>query len=330
MEIGSYYNFFSNSRDKKLFFNSGREAIKFIINNLNSKRCLIPNYLCKSIYDCFTQFDFYKINNNLSIDFENIELLINNNTYDLILVINYFGYIDESLPLIKDLCSNKQIIILEDFTHNLFSDNLYGDICISSFRKTLSTPYGAIVIVRNKNIFFKQKTTINIFYILLNTLKIFSMGLKSYDKLKFIWYPLLNYCENKVECIKYDGFDYINHLFYKYYLTIENKNQRIDNIKYIHANSIVKTPDKFIDTYFCYPIFCKDKAERDSMRNYLISKKIYCPIYWPLDFDKHNNCNHYIADRIIALPIDHRYDTTHMNYILSNLNTIYSGNRIAN
>ena len=100
MEIGSFYNMYFNknpfnikiqSEKKDLFFISGRIAIKYIIENLNCKKCLIPNYLCESIYSCFDNFDYYNIDNNFNIDLDNLSDLISTNprSYDLILITRF-------------------------------------------------------------------------------------------------------------------------------------------------------------------------------------------------------------------------------------------------
>ena len=52
----------------------------------------------------------------------------------------------------------------------------------------------------------------------------------------------------------------------------------------------------------------------------LINNKIYCPIYWEINFDKDKLCNHFISDRIIAIPIDQRYNINDMKYIIKLIN----------
>ena len=159
MEIGSDFNL-NIKKENNLFFVSGRIAINNILNsvikNKNSK-CLIPNYLCDSIFYCFDNYDLYKIDNNLNIDINYLKDKIQNNNYKLIFIINYFGNIDKNIDIIKNLCEEQNIIIIEDFTHNLYSSNLFGDISICSYRKTLSTPFGAIVIDKHNLLKIKKK-----------------------------------------------------------------------------------------------------------------------------------------------------------------------------
>lgn len=323
MEIGSDFNL-NIKKENNLFFASGRIAIKNIldkfIKNKNDK-CLVPNYLCDSIFYCFTNFEFYKINNELNIDIEYLKDKIQNNSYKLIFIINYFGKIDKNINIIKNLCKNKNILIIEDFTHNLYSTNLYGDVSICSYRKTLATPFGAIVIDQHNLLKIKQKSYFNLKYLFYNLLKINGMLFKNIHYFKFIWYPLLKYCENNLKYIDYNGFDYMNYLFYKYYYDSDNRLIRLNNYKLL--NETLKYKSILNENlYFTYPMYIESNEKRDKIRELCSIKKLYCPIYWPLNFDKENKCNHYISNHILCIPIDQRYDKKNMNFIINLINNL--------
>lgn len=323
MEYGSVYNT-RIIKEKNLFFMSGRIAIKNILKNIlnPSDKCLIPNYLCESIFNCFDNYDFYKISNGFMIDLIYLTNLILKKKYKVIYIINYFGYIDSNIMKIKSLCNKNNIYIIEDYTHNIYSKNLYGDICLCSYRKSLETPFGCIVIDKNNIMNIFQKIEFNILYIIFVLLKLVMMILKNYKYLKFVWRPLLLFCENKLDNIKYSNFDYINHFFYKYYNSKLNLNIRKKNFKILHSNLKIKTLDIFVNTYFTYPIFLKNQNERDNLVKKLIKKKIYCPYYWNLDFDKHNKCNKHLVENMMCIPIDQRYNEKDMLYI-SNIINLY-------
>ena len=339
--VGSFYNMYfkktpfdieihSNKGD--LFFISGRVAIKYILENLGCKKCLIPNYLCSSIYHCFDCFDYYNIDNNFNIDIEYLTNLIcqKKNTYDLVFIINFFGHIDKNIDKIKCLCKRRNILILEDFTHNLFSNSLYGDICISSFRKTLPTPFGSIVKINSDRIDIKHCTRINLYYLYLNVVKIVGSILKNISCFKWIWRPMLVYCENNVENLNYSGFDYINHFFYNYYYDSDIQLIREQNLVYLKDNLSYPINKNFNGTYFCYVMNCLDQNHRDKLLKFLISKNIYCPVYWPLNFDKNNKCNHFINKRLLMVPIDQRYNKDNMKYIIDCIKSFYEINYLKN
>lgn len=322
MEIGSDYNLNLKLNTNKIFFASGRIAIKNILNYIlqYNEKSLIPNYLCDSIYNCFNNFDFYKINNVFEIDIEYLINLIKKNKYKLIFIINYFGYVDKNIKTISKICKKYNIVVIEDFTHNIYTETFYGDISLCSYRKSLPSPFGAVVIYNNDKLNFNKKISINFIYIFLVFYKLIGMFLKNYLCIKWIWRPILLFCERNIDKIKYNDFDFINHIFYKYYYDIKDKTIRMQNMEYLNNNLKIKTLQKFTDTYFCFPIFFKNEEERNITRQKLIENKIYCTVYWPLDFDTNNECNHYITNHILCIPIDQRYDIKNMEYIKKILN----------
>jgi len=323
MEYGSVYDL-KILKEKNLFFLSGRTGIKNILKNLlkTNDKCLIPNYLCESIFNCFNNYDYYKISDDFSIDFIHLKKLIEKNNYKIIYIINYFGYIDSNIEKIKKLCKEHNLYIIEDFTHNNFSKKLYGDICLCSYRKSLETPFGCIVIDKNNLLNIDQKVKFNVLYILFVFLKLFMMILKNFSIIKFIWRPSLLFCENNIDKIKYSNFDYINHFFYKYYNNISNMTARKKNFEIIHSNLKIKTLDKFVGTYFTYPIFLKNSLQRNNLVKNLIKERIYCPYYWCMDFDKNNDCNKKLVENMLCIPIDQRYNEKDMLYI-SNIINLY-------
>ena len=326
MEIGSFYNLnFVKThqicdKSNNLFYFSGRIAIKEILKkNGHNKYCLIPNYLCDSIYNCFNNFGFYQISNNFEIDLNSIKQQIKDNDVKLIYIINYFGYIDKNIHEIVDICHDHNIIVVEDFTHNMYSDKLYGDVCICSYRKSLATPFGSIVIDKSGNM-KQSRCAMGFLYIFMCFLKIFGMMLKNFFWLKKIWRKILVYCENNVNKINCTYFDYINHIFYKYYYNRTDIEVRKRNIKFLHENLKIITLDKFKDTYFTYPIIFESREIRDTIRKILINNCVYCPIYWSLDFDSDNECNHYLSNRILCIPVDQRYNLENMRFIVGIVN----------
>lgn len=145
------------------------------------------------------------------------------------------------------------------------------------------------------------------------------MFLKNYISIKWIWRPILLFCEKYMNKISYKNYDYLNNFFYKYYYDSTNKYIRLVNMEYLVDKLNIKTLDKFKKTYFTYPILFKTKETRDKIRKNLIENAIFCPIYCPLKFDKTNTTNQYITDHILCIPIDQRYNITNMEYIVKKI-----------
>ena len=124
IEIGSdfYLNFSSDYKfkdfyyyNKSIFFPSIRCILRRLVNKNKDSKYLLPNYLCDSIMNNFlnTDYSFFKLDNNLNIDYAYLIELINRNKYDFIYIINYFGKHDKNLNEIVKLCNEKKITIIE-------------------------------------------------------------------------------------------------------------------------------------------------------------------------------------------------------------------------
>ena len=328
MEIGSFFNLYLNgnpftmvnhSTPHDVFMVSGRQAIKHVVERLECKRCLVPNYLCESVHGCFDEFDYYRIGSDFSIDVQYLREVISEEGggYDLILVTNFFGKVDTNIGDVVSLCRDHDIIILEDFTHNLFSKKLYGDICIASFRKILPTPFGAIL--RSNTYKLRVEQIPSIEYIWVNLVKLLGTFLKNSVWLKWLWRPMLVYSENAIESVEYAGHDFVNRFFYDYYYDPEIVRTRKKNIDYLETG--LKKRNLMRGTYFCYTIECASEKERNALRAHMTKRNVYCPIYWPLDFDNAGECNHDLNKNILSFPIDQRYNETHMKYIVECYNS---------
>ena len=323
MEFGSDFTLCIH-KETTLFYVSGRVAIKKVLKTIcvPNDMCLIPNYLCDTIFNCFEHHDFYTIKDNLQIDFEYLKNAINMRIYKVIFIINFFGNIDDNIVNICELCRLNNIIVIEDFTHNLYSNRLYGDICICSYRKSLGTPYGCIVIDSNKLLNIEQNIYIDSSYLYCMGMKIIGMFFKNIYYLKWLWYPLLVNCELNINNVEYVGFDYVNYLLYKYYYDNDNKFTRMRNYKYLNTNLKYKSILEYTsdELYFTYPIMFETTAIRDSIRQKCINHNIYCPIYWTLNFDKYNKCNTNISSHILCVPIDQRYNIHDLKKICEYIN----------
>lgn len=315
MFIGSFFNI-KLINDYNLFFVSGRIALKTIINKLmtNNDKCLIPDYLCESIFKQFTNFDFYNINDDFNINIKDLLEKINLKNYKLIYIINYFGRIDKNINYIKKICNDKNIIILEDYTHNLYSKKLYGDICLCSYRKSIESPYGCIVKDHKKILNINQKIKFNFKYLFVNILKILIMILKNNIYFKSLFFNINNYLENEIDNLNYAEFDYINYFFFKMCFNAKNILKKKKNFNYLKSKIKIK-PIVISNSFFTYPILFNSEKERDEYKNYLVKNNIYCFILWPMEFN-----NNKLSKKILCIPIDQRYNLKHMNYISKIIN----------
>ena len=150
-EIGSYFNFdcsaFKNqyiSNTNMKFYFSGRNAIKTIVHDLVIDRILLPNYSCESINNSIIcEKEYFEITGDFKIDIDNLYTKLKD--YKYIYIIDFFGKKDDFMSEISTFCKSHGIMIIQDFTHDIFN-NLYGDVCLCSYRKWLPTCFGCMVV----------------------------------------------------------------------------------------------------------------------------------------------------------------------------------------
>lgn len=140
-------------------------SIKVIIDSLRiqpNEFVLLPSYLCPSIIEPFAQagvkYDFYKMNEGLLPDLEDIERKAVNGL-KAVLFIDFFGIPqrDYLANLVTGLRS-KGIVVIQDTVQSWLNNEpyLYGDFCFNSLRKF--SPFEASVLFSKNSLSFSSKT----------------------------------------------------------------------------------------------------------------------------------------------------------------------------
>jgi len=330
-----------NSKKNMLFLSSGREALKYILKlDINiSDEILLPAYLCKSVLkpvkELNIEFQFYTVNKDLSINFEDLRNKITENTTH-ILVVNYFGK-QHNLKKLKDL-TNDKVMILEDITHTFFNKNIKdnsADYQFASLRKWFSIPDGGLIQTNNKLDIKLDKNPYNEFTfknllasILKKSylddqfnkkdyyLKVYEEASKFYDNKKITPASITNISREILN--KYD-FELL-------------RNRRTNNYDFLysiikndfkkHINPLTQKLDKS-ETPLGLPIICN---RRDDLRKYLINNDIYPPIHWNLPNEilvEEFKLSHEVSNNILTIPCDHRYEIKDMRRIIKVLNKFY-------
>lgn len=94
------------------------------------------------------------------------------------------------------------------------------------------------------------------------------------------------------------------------------KNRRTENFAYLHEKlgKTNKLNLKIPEGAFMYPLYIENGAE---IRKALQQKKIYIPTLWPYVFELcgENDREYKMAQNILPLPVDQRYNTEDMEYM---------------
>jgi dTDP-4-amino-4,6-dideoxygalactose transaminase len=147
--------------DRHILLTSGRAALKLLARSLKLGRkdeVLLPSYLCKEILKPFREegvrTTFYKVDDALNADVDDIENKLSKNT-KVLLFIHYFGFLQPDTGRIRSLCTRNGTFLIEDLVQSFLTTfggkplGAVGDAAISSYRKWIPIPDGALLGVNN-------------------------------------------------------------------------------------------------------------------------------------------------------------------------------------
>jgi perosamine synthetase len=146
---------------KVIYFHKARAAIRYaceIINIKSGDNVLAPAYNCGVEIDPIIKsgaiISLYRIDENGQIDVTDLQKKIDVNT-KIIYITYYFGF-PQPVQLIRKICDEKGIYLIEDCALSLFSKNSdgtkigsIGDISIFNLYKTMPLPYGGAMAINN-------------------------------------------------------------------------------------------------------------------------------------------------------------------------------------
>ena len=305
------------------FMMSGRCGSYFCLCDIGlydqKKVAYVPIYTCETVLAPFVKagykLKFYEIDRNLHSVFDPAVL----DEISLISLCGYYGFVNYDHEFVK-ACKDRGIVILEDVTHSLLSEDGIDPLCGyvgGSFRKWMGVPCGGIAVKMNGK--FNCKTlpphpehldlrirTINepgndLFWkgeMLLR--KIFD----SYASDESSEYTLRHADLSEISRKRRENYSAI----------LAGLKQDLMGIHVIFP----ELPDETVPSHFV--IFAD---ERDALQNYLSERSIHSTVYWPVspfvDLEGHETAR-YIYDHILAVPCDQRYTPEDMLRISEALN----------
>jgi len=150
---------------KQSYYLQARRAFAALLQYIDMKpgdRILLPAYIGWSENEGSGVFDpinecglipvFYHLDRKLNICVEDCKDKIKNSGAKVILIIHYFGFVDESTKEICEYAKENGIIVVEDAAHALFTDHIgmacgrYGDYTLYSLHKMLPFNDGGVLV----------------------------------------------------------------------------------------------------------------------------------------------------------------------------------------
>lgn len=297
-------------------FSNGRSALHYLLRYLKPKTFWLPAYSCLSLAEAAKktqcQLKFFPLNENLSPDCNYLHKHLRSG--DVVLVIDYFGRNPDTefLTLRK---KTKNIHWIEDRAQALLpAPQPWGDFILYSPRKLLGVPDGGIVVSPYTKLpkRITEKAILNANFI--------DPSLLRYEDEKevnnVIWYKTYVKTEKaiRVSATKMSNIS-------RYILANANPklmaNKRKQNyaalMKQLEEIALLPKDDKgFIPSGF--PIRIKD---RKKVAAFLHKNDIFAAHHWPelASPAKGFSAEHALAEQILTLPCDYRYDTSDMEHM---------------
>lgn len=312
-------------------FDSGRSALMFLLKKLNPKKVLLPAHNCVTVVDVFKNlnidYDFYKINDDLSIDIESLKQTASD--FDVIFLLHYFGKLHDKniLAEIKKFADENYAVIIEDTTHSYFTcKNTIGDYCIASLRKWFAIPDCGLLYSLKYKIDNNSSLNQNLEFVNLrkNAMEIKNKRIffnsEREDYLEY-YVNAENYLDTISQAYKISDFSKQILQSYNFDVLRANRKRNFqylqDNIKNTKITKIFEYKND--ETYIYFPVYAEN---RNDFRKYLFENQIFCGIHWTLydEFVAQKFGETKISDNILSLIIDQRFSEEEMKYVCEVIN----------
>lgn len=321
------------NENERLFL-SGRTALDAIIKDSKKehiiKSALLPSYCCHTMIEPFMR-------NNIDVRFYDVFLNDNGEICveipsprdnELLYIMSYFGIV--GTHQMGETNYNLWEVSVEDRTHSCFHNNYKSsaDYEYTSYRKWFAIDGFSLATKKRGTFSDKIEINFNIDYCKLRN-DAFSNKYRFVNKEEIDKEVFLNqfqYAEDILE-ENYAGYcPDINTIieFYEYQKSFEEiRRSRRRNVEVLlevlkdieEVQLIISKMDGELCPIF-FPIILP-QTKRDMLRKYLIERKIYCPIHWPL-----TKYHLYLSDRAkkiymqeLSLVCDQRYGVDDMKRV---------------
>lgn len=307
---------------------SGREALYLIALNIKETQehpaVLMPAYCCHSMSEPFAKAGwkvvYYRLNPDLTADIEYLERIIPVIKPEAALIMNFLGSAPtaEAVSCIKKVAP--ECICIEDFSQCTFALqaiwNPQVDYYMSSIRKSIGICDGSVIISRmpldescvedglsdfvsNRLVFQKMKAKYAYTHDPAQKDDFFT-GLK----------------RQEAELDNFSGVHRISATGMKMIKSVNGEMIRfarqanMEHIMGLLAGKVESVPGierSLFAAPFAFPIMVDG---RDEVQKKLAAAGVYAPVLWPIDEEARKLCpvSERMSDRMLAIPVDQRYD----------------------
>lgn len=281
--------------------NSGRFCLEYILRCKRYKKVYVPYFTCDSAVEPIIKlgipYEFYHIDKDYHIVGD-----ISLGEKEALMYTNYWGLQDTYCKQLVGKYGNRLIL---DYTQAFFSNPINGIDTFYSCRKFFGVPDGGYVYTDAKADFeIEQDESYERMDSLVKRLDLSpEAGYEDFHKTSALFHEMPIRRMSKLTKRMMQGIDYAN-----------VAQRRLDNYNYLHRH--------LGGRQLCYgeiPMIFPYESERgQELRKRLIANKVFVAKYWPNvdEWAGEDALETWMANHILPLPIDQRYDEEDMLRIL--------------
>lgn len=304
LELNKGCDYFEKYGNDVSRLNTGRNAIVCALIDACAKKVFLPKYNCEYVRETISKYgisiELYSLNDKFE------PVITNFSENDWILYTNYFGVLN--IHNINSIIKKYRNVIIDNtqdfYFKPILKHNVYN---VYSCRKFFGVANGAYLIHKGgiKADYESSQSTIIDSYLLASyeqgTNEVYQDYLNSEKELS----------KKKIEKMSKLTMGIMNSINYQNNAKIRKRNYSILD-HYLKRYNALKF-DVREKVPMIYPFY----FENDSMRDYLISNKIYVPQWWKylLNEVESDSIEARLSKWLFALPIDQRYGTIDMENI---------------
>lgn len=293
----------------KLAVNTGRNALRYILQAQRPEKLLLPRYLCEAVIQPVVElgvpYAFYEINDQL----EPVQTAWDASA--TVLYINYFGIKNKT---VRGLAEQKAAPLIVDNTQAFFSPALTDVPTFYSARKFFGVPDGAYVSGCHD---MAQQLEIDCSHERFeHLLKRIDLGAEA---------GFADY-QNHERMLSGLPLRQMSHLTARILSAVDYQEvteKRRSNYQLLHTYLASINEAQFVTMLdddsvpMAYPFLCR----LPDVRKHLLRNKIFCSVLWPnvlQDLADTPTCiEHQLASHLIPLPVDQRYGENEMMRIVA-------------
>lgn len=306
--MGGHFSAFLESRKNQLpgayGYESARSSLYMLLKAVCPKRVFVPNYICDAVPAAVQAAGAQLVNYSIDEEFKPAEIL-NPSPDDWVLLVNYFGLCSRAIEKSLEYLPASQVIV--DCSQAYFFDDHQATSKIYSPRKFLPVADGGFVrtAIVLDGAACDDQASIHRYQYLLQRI----IGEPDLSRAAYLQ------AEKELESISGRGISsFTRKICETADINFIQKRRRenfrilqgLDSINFLKFDLGDQVP-------LCYPLMVANGHE---IREKLLQMRVFTPKYWP----HVTPCNHFeklLLDETVFLPVDHRYTTEQMNFLLN-------------